>query len=162
MTTLDDTHSVPAGKSAIPALGRLWLTLEPAAYVILRSVTGAIFAVHGAARLRLVDIGGPTIASTAKFNEMFGLYPGIVWSWYITILELVGGLLLVACLFTRPVALLLVGFLLVGTFYVTPHFGFWARENGFEYSLLFLLIVLYILARGGGPTSIDGCFPREI
>ena len=128
----------------------------------MRSVTGVIFTLHGAARFRLIDIGGPTIISTAKFNEAFGFYPGLVWSYYETSLELIGGLLLVIGLFTRPASLLLIGFLLVATVYVTPHFGFWSRDNGFEYSLILLLIVVYILARGGGPMSLDRRMPWEI
>ena len=126
-----------------------------------RFATGAILAVHGAARFRLINIGGPTIESTARFNASFGIEPGLLWSYYVTCLEL-GGVLLMLGFLTRPVALLLTAFLLVATVYVTPHFGFWAREGGFEYSLALLSLVLCIFARGGGAFSLDRHIGREV
>ncbi len=149
-------------RSTLPPLARLWQALEPVAYLVMRCCTGGILATHGAARFRLIDIGGPTVASTAKFNAAFGIEPSLLWSYYITSLELVGGLLLIIGLLTRPVALLFTAFLLVATVYVTPHFGFWSRDNGFEYSLVLLLLMLSILARGGGPLSVDGRLAFEV
>jgi putative oxidoreductase len=156
------TLDTAAAQPLIPALAPLWRHFEPIAYFIVRCATGAIFATHGAARFRIIDIGGPTIESTAKFNAAFGIEPSLLWSYYITSLELAGGILLILGLLTRPVAILLTGFLLVATIYVTPHFGFWARENGFEYSLVLLLLVIYILARGGGPLSLDRRLGKEV
>ena len=158
----DRVLSLPATRSTLPALTRLWAALEPAAYLVIRCCTGAVLATHGLARFRIIDIGGPTVASTAKFNAAFGIEPSLLWSYYITSLELVGGILLFLGLFTRLAALLLTAFLLVATVYVTPHFGFWSRDNGFEYSLVLLLLVLYVLVRGGGPLSLDRRLPFEV
>ena len=158
----DRTLDLIPTRSTVPALARLWQGLEPAAYIVMRCCTGAIFATHGAARFRIIDIGGPTVESTAKFNAMFGIEPALMWSYYITSLELAGGILLFLGLFTRPIALLFTAFLLVATVYVTPHFGFWSRDNGFEYSLVLLLLILYILVRGGGPLSVDRRLGFEI
>ena len=143
-----------------PGFGKAW-NRQPTSSCA--AAPGAVFATHGAARFRIIiNIGGPTVESTAKFNAAFGIEPSLFWSYYITSLELVGGLLLIVGLLTRPVAVLLSAFLLVATVYVTPNFGFWARENGFEYSLVLLLLILYILARGGGPLSLDRRLGVEI
>ncbi len=65
-------------------------------------------------------------------------------------------MLLFLGLLTRPIALLFAAFLLVATVYVTPHFGFWSRDNGFEYSLVLLLARSSTSSsRGGGPLSLD-------
>lgn len=145
----------------IPRLGSLWANLEPATYALMRVVTGGVLFLHGAGRLRIIDIGGPTVESTARFNSSLGFEPGLLWSYYITGLELVGGLLLVLGLLTRPVALLFTGFLIVATFYVTPRFGFWSRDGGVEYAALLLVLILSILVRGGGAYSLDRRIGRE-
>ena len=154
--------TAPAARPMIPVLVPVWRRVETASYALARISTGVILAVHGAARLRLINIGGPTIESTARFNASLGIEPGLLWSYYVTGLELGGGILLILGLLTRPAALLLAGFLLVATVYVTPHFGFWTRDGGFEYSLALLALVVCILARGGGTLSLDHWIGREV
>jgi putative oxidoreductase len=138
-----------------PSLSKLCDRLEPLGYLVVRCTAGFIYAVHGFGRLRIVDIGGPTIESTGQFMERFGFVPGLFWSYGVTALELVGGILLILGLFTRPVAVLLVGFMAVATFYVTARFGFWARDGGFEFSLILLALAFAFLIKGGGPYSVD-------
>jgi putative oxidoreductase len=146
----------------LPALGRLWEQLEPLAYPLVRCTAGFIYALHALARLRVVDIGGPTIESTGQFMDRFGLVPGLFWTYCITALEFVGGVLLILGLFTRPVAALFVGFMTVATFYVNARFGFWARDGGLEYPLILLALAVAFLIRGGGPYSVDQRVGREI
>lgn len=149
----------------VPSLGRIWERLEFLAYPMTRWVAGFIFMTHGAARLRIVNIGGPTVESTAALNARFGLEPAMFWSVYVTGLELVGGILIILGLFTRPVALLLSGFMAVATFYVTFGNGFFARGPngaGWEYPLVLFVLVLTFLIRGGGPLSLDRRLGREL
>jgi putative oxidoreductase len=149
----------------IPALGRVYQQLEPLAYPLLRVVGGFIFMMHGAARLRFIDIGGSTVESLAKLNAQLGFQPAYFWSVYITGLELIGGLLIFFGLFTRFAAFLLCGFMFVGTFYVTIGNGFFARGpqgTGWEYTLVLLALTLAYLVRGGGPFSIDRAIGREL
>ena len=145
-----------------PALGKLWEQLEPLAYPLVRCTAGFIYALHGLARLRVVDIGGPTIETTSQFMDRFGLMPGLFWSYFITGLELAGGVLLILGLFTRPVAALFVGFMAVATFYITARFGFWARDGGLEYPLILFALAIAFLIRGGGTHSVDRMISREI
>jgi putative oxidoreductase len=71
------------------------------------------------------------------------------------VLELVGGILIMIGLFTRPVAFILSGEMAVA--YFTAHFpqGFWPTQNGGEPAALFCFIFLYMAARGAGDFSVD-------
>jgi putative oxidoreductase len=75
------------------------------------------------------------------------------------ILELVGGLLLVLGLFTRPVAFLLSGQMAVAYWwahwYMHPDKSFYPMVNGGEGALLYCFIFLYLAAAGGGAWSAD-------
>lgn len=149
----------------IPALGRLYERLEFLAWPMVRVVGGFIFMVHGAARFRIIDIGGPTVESTAALNARFGLQPALFLSYYVTSLELIGGILIILGLFTRAAAFLLAGFMFVATFYVTVGNGFFARGpngTGWEYPLVLFVLTLAYLVRGGGPLSLDRAIGREV
>jgi putative oxidoreductase len=74
--------------------------------------------------------------------------------------EALGGLLLALGLFTRPVALAILIFML-NAIYVTSAKGFFWTAGGFEYSLLIGFVALYFLIRGGGACSIDRKLGRE-
>lgn len=153
-------------KRLIPALGPIYDLLDGIGYLLVRVAAGAIFAVHGAARMRLIDIGGPTIESSASFLAGEGLNPALGLTYYITGLEFLGGILLMLGLLTRPVAVLLIGFLVIATFHVTWPNGFFVRGtpkgSGFEYSLLLLVLAVSFLIHGGGKFSVDHAIQREI
>lgn len=71
------------------------------------------------------------------------------------VLELVGGLLLLLGLFTRPVAFLLSGQMAVAYFLSHAPRSFFPVLNGGEPAMLFCFIWLYLSAAGPGPLSID-------
>ena len=70
-------------------------------------------------------------------------------------LEVAGGVLLVAGLFSRPVAFLLAGEMAYA--YLTRHIvrSAWPVQNQGTPALLFCFIWLYISAAGPGPLSLD-------
>jgi putative oxidoreductase len=70
-------------------------------------------------------------------------------------LEILGGVLLVLGLFTRPVALVLCAELLAAYFYSAVPRGVWPIRNGGNEVLLYLLAFLYFLAAGAGVWSLD-------
>jgi putative oxidoreductase len=76
------------------------------------------------------------------------------------VLELFGGLLIVLGLFTRPVALLLAGEMLVAFFKAHVPKGGVPLENGGELPLLYLLIFLTLAVLGAGALSIDAARSR--
>jgi putative oxidoreductase len=71
------------------------------------------------------------------------------------ILEVVGGVLLLVGLFTRPVAFLLSGEMAVAYFQFHAPNGFWPLVNQGQPAVRYCFLWLYISARGGGPWSLD-------
>ncbi len=69
--------------------------------------------------------------------------------------ELVGGILLVIGLFTRPVAFILSGTMAVAYFYAHFPKGFFPLLNGGELAALYSFVFLFVAAAGGGAWSVD-------
>jgi putative oxidoreductase len=71
------------------------------------------------------------------------------------VLELVGGALLTAGLFTRIAAFICAGEMAVAYFMVHAPQGFFPIINMGEPAILYCFIFLYWAAAGGGPWSVD-------
>ena len=73
------------------------------------------------------------------------------------VLELVGGLLLVLGLFTRPVAFVLSGQMAVAYFMAHASEGsvLMPLLNGGESAVLFCFVFLYLFVAGGGAWALD-------
>lgn len=142
MTHMHDTGSF-AGPGSLAA--RL-AAYRPASLALLRIGAGLLFMEHGAQKLFGVMGGLGAPGATAPLASLMGVAG---------VLELFGGLLIVLGLFTRPVAFLLAGEMLVAFF--KTHFpkGGFPLENGGELPLLYLLIFLTLLVFGSGAASID-------
>lgn len=73
------------------------------------------------------------------------------------LLEFVGGLMLVAGLFTRVVALLVTLFMAVAIAIHWPNGYFWISEGGgWEMPLLWGIAAFAVAIKGGGRASLDG------
>jgi putative oxidoreductase len=120
--------------------------MKSAVVAVLRIGAGALFCEHGVQKLfgLLGGFGGP--GQTAILASRFGVAG---------VLEFVGGLLLVAGLFSRPVAVVLLLEMLVAA--ATAHLprGGWPIQNGGELALLYALIFAVIAVHGPGPFSLD-------
>lgn len=123
------------------ALGAAW---APRLLSILRIMSGLLFLQHGTAK----HLKFPTIPMFAKL-EPFSL-PGIAGY-----LELVGGVLLILGLFTRPTAFILSGLMAVAYFIGHAGRGFYPILNQGELAILYCFVFLYLAAAGPGPWSID-------
>lgn len=129
-----------------PAGGTL-ASLAPAMHALLRIGAGLLFMQHGLQKLFGLFGGfGGTPGATAPLVSQMGLAG---------VLECFGGLLLVLGLFTRPVAFLLAGEMLVAFFQVHFPRGGWPIENGGEVPLLYVAAFLFLAANGAGPASLD-------
>ncbi len=112
---------------------------------VLRIVTGLLFLEHGTQKLlafppRVAGAVGPDLMS------LLGVQ-GIV--------ELVGGVLIVLGLLTRPVAFVLAGDMAFA--YFIGHFprNFFPALNGGDAAILYCFVFLYLAAAGAGPWSLD-------
>ncbi len=116
---------------------------------------------HGAQKL-FGWFGGRGLEATAQGFAGMGFEPGWLFATYIAVLEFFGGLMLALGLLTRPVAALVVGFMAVAAFQVHWGNGFFWSDGGFEYPLMWGLIALAYVIRGGGRYSLDAAIGREL
>ena len=107
-------------------------------------MVGLLYMEHGLAKL----LGFPLQPNHAPY-ALFTLNPGLQG-----LLELVGGLLLALGWFTRTVAFVLAGNMMVA--YFMPHAprGFFPLLNGEELAIVYCFFFVYLVV-GGGEWSLD-------
>ncbi len=76
-------------------------------------------------------------------------------------IELVGAVLLLLGLFTRPVAFILSGEMAVAYFMGHASHGFYPIANGGNVAVLYCFIFLYLAVAGGGAWSLDAARSRR-
>lgn len=126
---------------------------SPRILSIFRIVFGLLFLLHGSQKLFNYPMGPP------EYGFPFPLFS---WPGFAGALELVGGLLIMLGLFTRPVAFIVSGEMAVA--YFKGHFkpqAFWPLENGGELAVLFCFAFLYLAFAGGGRWSLDYLLRRR-
>lgn len=122
--------------------------------LILRFIAGVVFAAHGAQKL-FGWFGGYGLQATAGWMESIGLAPGIVMASLAGSAEFFGGLLLIAGLAVRPVALLLAFTMTVAITVVHLPNGLFMANNGYEFGLALLAMSIALTLRGAGSLSFD-------
>lgn len=75
--------------------------------------------------------------------------------WFAGVIELVGGILIVIGLFTRPAAFIVSGLMAFAYFIGHAGRGFYPILNGGNLVVLYCFVLLYIAAAGPGPWSVD-------
>ena len=109
----------------------------------LRVMSGLLFLQHGTTKY----LSFPASRMSGVDPVSMGGAAGLI--------ELVGGILLVVGLFTRPVAFICSGTMAVAYFYAHSPKGFFPLLNGGELAALYCFVFLYLAAAGGGPWSVD-------
>lgn len=160
-TPVDATSPLrPTSAYRIPALGRLYDRLRDLPWLIVRVMYGFFFIPHGAQKL-FGWFGGAGLQRTAEGFAHIGLEPGVLWATYIGCLELIGGILIVVGLFTRPVAVLFIGFMLAAAVHFNVPNGYFWTKAGIEVPILLTALAVAIAIGGGGPYSLDRRLGRE-
>ena len=144
-------------RSIIKPLQPIYDMLSPLAYPIIRIAVGVMMIPHGYGKL--FNDGG--IERTAKFFSSISIEPSVFFAWYVGIIEFVGGICVAIGLLTRIFSAQLVGVLFVATFVVHFQNGFLWVKGGYEYPLMWMLIMIAITLRGGSTLSIDNQLPKE-
>jgi putative oxidoreductase len=146
-------------KPLIPSFGALEQTLSPFAEPLVRVAAGLMLLPHGAQKL-FGWFGGYGVDATGQFfAAKLGLPPSLAL--VAGLIEFFGGLFLALGFLTRPAAALVVG--LMGVAVVSVHWGngfFWTN-GGYEYPLLWGIVALSYVIRGGGAYSVDALIGRE-
>ena len=152
--------SLTPAKPLVPAFASITDALSPFAEPLVRVTAGLLLVPHGAQKL-FGWFGGYGIEATGQF---FAAKLGLPASLAMTagIIEFFGGLLLAAGIATRPVAALVFGLMAVAVVQVHLPAGFFWTTGGYEYPLLWGIVALSFVIRGGGRYSVDGLIAREI
>jgi putative oxidoreductase len=132
----------------------LRLTWEPRMLSILRIMTGLLFLQTGLNKL--FNFPATPNHVPYEFSSLFSsLSPGLQGP-----IEVVGGLLIVFGLFTRPVAFILAGDMAVAYFMAHQPRAFFPAQNGGTAAILYCFVFLYLWLAGGGELSLDRLWRR--
>jgi putative oxidoreductase len=110
---------------------------------VLRIITGLLFLEHGTQKFFNFPPRanpGPALLSLLGIQGL---------------LELIGGVLIVIGLLTRPVAFILAGDMAVAYFMAHARRGFFPLVNGGQLAILFCFVFLYLSVAGSGVWSVD-------
>lgn len=126
---------------------------EEGALALLRAAAGLMLMQHGVQKM-FGWLGGYR-GEPGQTAELLSR------GWFAGVLETFVAALLVAGLFTRPVAFLLSGLMAFAYFLGHASDGFWPIVNRGELAALYCFVFLYFAARGGGRYSLDTVFARR-
>jgi putative oxidoreductase len=123
---------------------------------ILRIVVGIIFLAHGAQKLFVIGFGNVT----HMFGSM-GIPMPHVAAIVVTLVEFIGGILLVLGLGTRWAAILLAIDMAVAIGKVHLHNGLFSSKGGFEFPLALLAASIALALAGPGSPALESLGGRK-
>jgi putative oxidoreductase len=140
-------------------------TLSTFAYALLRVAVGLALVPHGLRNtfgfFPNTGVRALNLKDLATQLNQSGYQPGKFWAPAISITQLVGGPLLALGLFTRPVAAVVLVFLLVANVERWRVGKYFWNQLGLEYTLMWTIVTFYVLVHGGGLYSLDYLIGRE-
>jgi putative oxidoreductase len=116
---------------------------QPQALAALRIMTALLFIEHGTQKF----FNFPPAAQ--PFGDLSAMIAAA------GALEVIGGLLILVGLFTRPVAFVLCGFMAVAYFMAHAPQSFFPINNGGDAAVLFCFVFLYLTIAGPGAYALD-------
>jgi putative oxidoreductase len=114
---------------------------------ILRIVAAVLFIEHGTGKLFGFPAGNPV--------------PTMSLYWYAALIEVIGGILVLIGLFTRPAAFIMSGEMAFAYFMSHSPKGLYPLTNGGDAAVLFCFVFLYLAFAGAGPWSADACWRKK-
>jgi len=136
--------------------------LAPFADALLRIAVGLALVPHGLRNtfgfFANTGVRALSVPELAKQLDQSGYRPGIFWAPAISLTQLVGGPLLALGLFTRPVAAIVLLFLLVANVERWRVGRYFWNQLGLEYTLMWTIAAFVVLVHGGGRYSLDYLF----
>lgn len=153
MATGPNTTKPPTAppRGSLPFADR-WAAWGPRLLSVLRIVAAFMFMAAGTRKLFVFPVGASHHGGPVHLLSEAGMAG---------VLEAFGGGLLLAGLFTRPVAFVLAGEMAVAYFQVHAPRGFWPTVNGGQSAAFYCFLWLYLSAAGGGPWSLDALRRRR-
>jgi putative oxidoreductase len=153
-------HETMRRRLLIPGLAGFYEALQELAYPLVRITSGLFLVPHGGQKL--FGWFGGSIQGVAGGFAKLGLEPALPFAYLVGVTEFFGGLCIALGLFTRFWAACCAILLAVAVFKVHLGNGFFWTKGGFEYPLMWMLVSIAILIRGGGQYSLDRRLPKEL
>jgi putative oxidoreductase len=140
----------------IPALGHYYGFTSDFAYLVVRLTAGLMLFWHGWGKLT-----GAGVAGTTAYMTKLGIAPAELFAYVLIINETVVALMITFGLLTRLAAIAVIIEFIVLIFMVHVPRGYGMAVNGVEFPLMWLMILVAIALRGGGPYSLDRTIGKE-
>lgn len=152
MAARDDT------KLYFPGLGSTYDSLADWAYPLIRITAGLMLLPHVWPKLMTAGAAGVAAGLARR-----GIEPALPFAYLIMFLELVGGICIAIGFLTRPFALLcLIEMIVIAVKAHAPNgWGFSVQGGGAEFPVMWAILFLIILIRGGGHFSVDRAIGKE-
>ncbi|MFP5106270.1 DoxX family protein [Neobacillus sp. C211] len=122
--------------------------------LIIRVVVGVSFMAHGAQKL-FGWFGGYGLKGTGGWMESLGMKPGVMMALMAGLAELIGGLLFTLGLLTPFSGIIIAATMVMAIVKVHASNGYWATQNGYEYNLTLIAVVIGIALIGPGKYALD-------
>lgn len=130
-------------------------------YLLLRMVAGGNLIPHGWGKIDSAMNSPEGMGGFAGFVGSLGFPLPIFFAWTAALAEFAGGILILLGLLTRPIALACIFLMTVITFGVHWERGFDNRDGGFEYPLMWLIVLMVVFVRGSGKYSLDALLLKK-
>jgi putative oxidoreductase len=144
-----------ATRLLIPQLRGFYERVEPLSWALIRLTAGLMLIPHGWPKL-MMGVGATAQMALVKR----GIAPAEPLAIVLIAIETLGGLCIALGLFTRFWAAAATIEMSVIVYHHLPKFGW--TDRGYEYPLMWGLVMLAIALRGGGPYSLDRVIGREL
>jgi putative oxidoreductase len=125
------------------------MKLQSCGLAVLRIVVGVVFLVHGYQKLFKFGFHGVS----AMFGHI-GIPLPMFFAVIVTLVEFVGGILLITGLATRIPAALIAIDMIVAILAVHAKHGFYNQAGGFEFPMTLLAAAICLVLAGGGAASL--------
>ena len=142
-------------KLLIPQLQPFYAWVEPLSYALIRITVGLMLIPHGWPKL-MMGVGATANMALVKR----GIAPAEPLAIALIAIETLGGLCIALGLFTRFWAAAAAIEMSVIAYHHLPKFGW--TDRGYEYPLMWGLVLLAVALRGGGPYSLDRLIGKEL
>jgi|BarGraIncu00222A_1022003.scaffolds.fasta_scaffold11101_1 putative oxidoreductase len=143
-------------KLIFPGLAGFYTAVSDLWYPMIRITVGAIMLVHGWGKI------ANGISPLASYLGRVGLTPPAPFAYVVYINETVGAVCIILGLLTRFFAASIAIELAVALWIVHAAKGFGASAGGYEYVLMWGIVMFAIALRGGGPYSLDRVIGKEL